>query len=203
MGKQALVIARAHAPLAYQDSKERRLVNITSDFFNTPTALADRDTCETNEQLLQLLPYIVLRDLDGDVFTYSRGQKGGEDRLKGNMSIGLGGHVDIEPNQQGELLGLLQAEAARELEEEVGIKLPPEAFIFTHLICDPTNAVGRVHIGLLCTVQLSVVAEKLNLEKDIIEKGSFLPVHDLINPDFYERLENWSAEAASYLNNYA
>ena len=41
----------------------------------------------------QILPYIAIRDLDGNYLTYSR--NGTETRLHGSRSIGIGGHIDI------------------------------------------------------------------------------------------------------------
>src|SRR5207253_1300135 len=100
------------------------------------------------EYWLQLLPYIKVGVERGDTFRYTRGGGGEEARLHGNYSVGIGGHVDIYP-QPGSLLSVIQAEAQREAKEETKLDLEPHLLTPTHFICDPTNAVGRVHLGLL------------------------------------------------------
>lgn len=179
------------------------LLPISDEFYDVPSRLIDRAICETDENTLQLLPYIVVQDhLGQGVFHYSRGKAGAEDRLKANTSIGLGGHVDIGLNEYSEdtLYELLQLEAARELKEELGITVDG-MLNFTHLIVDRTNAVGRVHLGLLAVYTLPQDTA-INLEEHQIVDGKFLPWHRFTEPALYNQLENWSKLAITHFANF-
>jgi predicted NUDIX family phosphoesterase len=199
MAKLALCIKLADAPSevigAFKHSDIGRLIPINSEFWNTPVQLVDRSICETDESLLQLLPYITLEDEDGAFFMYTRGGGGEEARLHGNYSIGVGGHVDIAPAECQTLLEVLQAEAAREYLEETGLVADPSMFTITHFICDPTNAVGRVHLGLLTSLKLSAddrAALGSKLEAGVIENTCMARAPYLLSTEVYARLENWS-----------
>lgn len=186
--KLALCVQKSGMQGDFQTATSGCLLPIDTSFWQMDTQLHDRSTCETDESLQQLLPYIVLIH-DMKVFCYSRGGAGGEARLTGKLSIGLGGHVDEAPAAGESLLSLLVREANRELHEEAG--LAPSAVQFERLIVDPTNAVGRVHAGLLSFRDL-LGTETINPEAGIIDKGEFIPVWRLSDPDIYDRLENWS-----------
>lgn len=122
--KQALCICRASAPEAVrQITNDALLIPIDPTFYDTTTQLHDRAYCETDESLLQLLPYIVVYQGE-EIFMYRRGKGGGELRLHDQLSIGVGGHVDSETDLYKDnkpmLLKHLQDEASREIEEELG-----------------------------------------------------------------------------------
>lgn len=199
MAKLALCINLADAPAnviaVFKNSDIGRLIPINPEFWNTPVQLVDRNICETDESLLQLLPYIQLEDEDGSYFMYTRGGGGEEARLHGNYSIGVGGHVDCAPEEGQTLLEVLQLEAARECLEETGLVVEPKAFTITHFICDPTNAVGRVHLGLLTALKLTAGDRAFlgsKLEAGVIENSIMAGVPHLKSPEVYARLENWS-----------
>lgn len=165
-----------------------------------PVDLIDRSKCENDESTLQLIPYIVVRGpKNGDILTYTRGKAGDENRLHAKRSIGLGGHVDRVPAPGESLIELLQAEGARELKEEIGYDADPASLHFSHIIIDRSDAVGRVHIGLLCVHTLSAHVD-LVLERDTINDAVFVPLEDLIIPSAYDRLENWSKHVVDHLD---
>lgn len=162
------------------------------------TRLIDRAICETDESTLQLLPYNVLLNEEGKVFCYVRGGGGKEGRLHGKLSIGIGGHVDEAPGGYTESLAYLLAnEAAREIREEVALTGPIHP-TFTHYLMDYTNAVGRVHLGLLSVnrIQTSQIGV---LEDGMVENGEFVDVDFLCEPEQFSRLENWSQSVALHL----
>lgn len=162
---------------------------IPDSFWGLRVALADRDTCETDTSLLQLLPYMTLVRA-GRYFVYGRGGKGDEGRLHGMLSIGIGGHVDRAPLWGESLMSLLIEEAAREYKEETGVCLK-DLPTFNQMIVDRTNDVGRVHLGLHSIVQVSR-DEKFTLEEGVIEKGQWLTISEMLQPEVYDRMENWS-----------
>lgn len=182
-------------------SKGNELLPIPHDFFSKPVMLRGRkeaECCEKDPSWKQLLPYAIAMDEDGLVYCYTRGAAGAEDKLHGNISIGLGGHVDVAPGPGESLEEVLKSECKRELMEEAALE--PRPLEFYGLICDTTNAVGNVHIGLL-TVRRVLNIEKTVMmgEKDIVEKGEFVSLKYLRQEGVFNRLENWSQLAVKFL----
>ncbi len=200
--KVALCIDKTDCPVSYGEPVPG-VFGILPDFLSKGVAsarLVDRALCETDETLVQLLPYIVIMNERGDVLRYTRGGAGGESRLHGNYSIGLGGHVDIAPSTQDELLSVLRSEAARELQEEIGLVANPLRIRFLHAIVDGTNSVGRVHLGLLAIYMVSVEDSEIMKFEDAICDGKFVPLRSLVEePETFGRLENWSKAVAAHL----
>lgn len=172
-------------------------VYIHSAPLNLPTTLEDRATCESDPSLLQLLPYITMIDENtGKVFGYYRGKAGGESKLVGKMSMGVGGHVEeaLEPN--GDLVTLLVTHAVREVFEEVGYKdldsirrqLEKQLIAGFTAVYQPEDPVGKFHLGLFLTVKVNpqLFGE---LEGGVIERGHWFdfPKAELTDPaDFWE-----------------
>ena len=132
----------------------------------------EHPNCETDERFKQVVPYLLLIR-DGRILTYSRDKSGGEGRLHGERSCGLGGHVE-ECDLVGHPPKWMSAPAwaaARELREETQGSLRDMPAFSMSLIgfinddSDPKNEaakgkvpVGRVHLGLLYLVTLSPTA---------------------------------------------
>lgn len=189
------------APLFASSFEANLCLPLDPKVFEAPVELVDRAICETDPNWQQFIPYIVVRDKEGYVFTYCRGKGSEEARLKGNLSIGLGGHVDGCPPEGTSLKDWFVQEARRELNEEVGLSFNVSLDIeFTHMIKDATNPVGQVHFGLLAVVTLDRSELKL-MEKDIVEGSSWLSVPSLFNVTNFPRLENWSQAVTRYLAN--
>jgi predicted NUDIX family phosphoesterase len=217
MGKLALVMERIDTPIELISAKAALAVRHHSDYWEgVATRLVDRDICETDESTLQLIPYVLLvkegnvgitKDGEGLVvnnpaprfFTYSRGQGGEEARLHGALSIGLGGHIDGQVPEHMQPKGWFAAEAVRELEEEVGLKAQEGDVIFADaMLYDPANAVGRVHVGILCAVCLRE-RELGKHEAEVVEHAQWLTLTQLLAPSVYARLEPWSQAAVWFM----
>lgn len=110
-----------------------------------------RRTLEELEAYRQVIPYIILRVGDR-IIRYRRTPSGGEVRLHGRTSIGIGGHVDladaISADDRIDLLATVERAAARELEEELGHVTCLERR-WVGLLVDNDTPVGRVHVGLI------------------------------------------------------
>lgn len=194
--KMALCIRFVDAPSLVRKQCYRggtALLPLYEEFFSTPVALYDRKHCETDENLLQLLPYIVVRNRNGHVLRYFRGKGGTEDRLHSKISIGLGGHIETVPNA-GNLFDHCKADAMRELEEEIGVR--PDKIEFVRLVFNPTG-VNRVHLGILGVAIIDTDA--LTLETGVIEDAEFVDPKILTNSQDYNRCEEWSKAALWYI----
>jgi predicted NUDIX family phosphoesterase len=167
----------------------------------------DREAAETDESVKQVIPYCVLtRPFAGEpmYFAYRRTKKGGERRLHEKWSVGIGGHISPADGdgKSGDVVyvnGLL-----RELREEVGLDarragpawgsdptwdavVGPVAAIY-----DPSNEVGRVHLGL---VHLIPVEDGWTPQSNdpALAMGYFTFRHILAAPRSRGDFENWSA----------
>ena len=112
----------------------------------------DRDRAEHDPTFKQLVAYNVVR-CNGDYLAYLRGQRQGEARLRGNRSIGVGGHINSGDQATLFLDDHLKAAALRELHEEIRVPNNME-LRFAGLLNDDSNDVGSVHLGLVYVAEL-------------------------------------------------
>jgi len=127
----------------------KTILPLLTDGFNPPDdAIADVIECnlkpmlrcevELNPVFKQIIPYIILMNMDGRIFTTLR--LGGDERLKGQHSIGLGGHMD---GGEDVLTALY-----RELKEEVGLTKADVIDIqLSGYIYSSRTEVDSVHVG--------------------------------------------------------
>jgi predicted NUDIX family phosphoesterase len=152
----------------------------------------DRAEAETDESVKQVIPYIIIRlNTEGEdkYLVYQRTKKGGEGRLMGKHSIGIGGHVNESDKSHDD--GLFAVEAffsciRREIKEELEIDLFPR-FHIRGLIYDPSDAVGRVHFGFV--VEMIAMNGNVKPRDEAISDPHFVTVSKLKG---IQDLENWS-----------
>ena len=150
----------------------------------------ERPRAEDDPTYKQLIPYVVVRD-GPRIFLMQRTDAGGDARLHGKVSIGVGGHLD--PVDDGE--DPLMAGLRREWAEELDAAWKPE-FRLVGLLNDESNPVGAVHLGVVFTVE----AEGRPVDVREREKltGAF------VEPDAvsaaWDRLETWSQLVAAGMN---
>lgn len=209
MSKQALCLVKSAVfPEGLPDRHDIVDVeDVDRLFFNVGEAkLVDREICETDESLLQLIPYVVLRDVDTrEIFVYTRGKEGQEGRLHGKCSIGLGGHIESLPKYSlydNGLSGLIVSDTLRELNEEVGLMstYSLEASIYGALDADDFalmthtgTEVDRVHLAVAFTVFVRKT-ELGQAEKGVILNGQWKSKEELLrlHENKEIELENWS-----------
>lgn len=107
-----------------------------------------RGDMEEDPTYKQLISYAVVKNQKDEILVYTRLTGGGETRLHGQSSIGVGGHMNPDETLRGN--ELLLDNTLREIEEEIGIT--PEQIKDLKLIGfvnDDTNPVGLVHFGLV------------------------------------------------------
>ncbi len=146
-----------------------------------------RGDAEENFLYKQPIPYAVIKKGD-EYFGYTRLSGGGETRLHGSISLGVGGHMNVIEGLDN-FNELLMENLKRELNEELEIDSEKLEIKVVGLINDDENEVGRVHIGLLATIEISEDAIVKVTETDQLE-GKWYSVDEL--KDNYESLESWS-----------
>lgn len=156
-----------------------------------------RGDAEDNPNWKQPIPYVIIKRGES-VFVYKRLKAGGEERLHEQLSIGVGGHMNIIEGVftwDYTLMGNLY----RELDEELNIQssVTPVTKIIG-LINDDENEVGKVHIGILAVMELPEEAEVTVKETDQLE-GYWIRIRDLNKTPLFESLESWSQIAAGIL----
>jgi predicted NUDIX family phosphoesterase len=147
---------------------------------------APRSIMEQDPSFKQIIPYVVLRDA-GRYFLMQRTAAGGDPRLHGRYSIGVGGHLN--PGDRGLLGGL-----RREWNEELVADFVPE-FELVALLNDDTTPVGAVHLGAVYLADAAgravAVRETDKLTGRFAAPGAVANVRD--------RLETWSAIVFDFL----
>ncbi len=109
-----------------------------------------RREMESNPSMKQVIPYLIVRH-GARLFLFQRSAAGGEPRLHGKYSIGVGGHVnkkDVTDARDAVTEGM-----RRELEEELRLEGAWRARP-VGVLNDDTNPVGRVHFGLVHVVEV-------------------------------------------------
>lgn len=149
----------------------------------------DRPTAEDDPSHKQLIPYVVVRDGES-VFLMHRTDAGGDPRLHGRASIGVGGHLN--PVDDGE--DALMAGLRREWDEELVTEWEPR-FELVGLLNDDTNPVGAVHLGVVFTVEAGGRTVAVREHDKLI--GAFAGADEVAAS--WDRLETWSALVAGEL----
>ena len=159
------------------------------DYLPAPCLMAGyRPTMEEDQSYRQLIPYVTFMR-NGKMLAYKRPVAGNEDKLHGNWSAGVGGHIDmvdfifldeenvmaqkaeraagatlgmfntVEPVPTIDLQATVAQSVARELMEELGYELKAEDIKFEGFIVSDENEVSRVHVGLHCFVEVDESVE--------------------------------------------
>jgi len=149
----------------------------------------DRPVAEEDSAFKQLIPYVVVRD-GARVFLMERTDAGGDPRLHGRASIGVGGHLN--PVDRGE--DPLTDGLRREWSEELVAGWEPE-FRLVGLLNDDSNPVGSVHLGVVFEVEAAGRPVEVR-ERDKLS-GRFATVEEVRAA--WGRMETWSRLVADHL----
>ncbi|MDT3959307.1 NUDIX domain-containing protein [Staphylococcus kloosii] len=147
-----------------------------------------RGDMEEDPDYKQLISYCLLENENDQLLVYERLSGGGEDRLHGQSSIGVGGHMNdiVGADTINEVL---RTNAQRELEEEVGLASEKSQNLqYIGFINDDMNEVGEVHLGVVFKIKVNSndveVQETDTLKIKWVEQGSI---------DNYDDFETWSS----------
>ena len=149
-----------------------------------------RGPAETNPELKQIIPYVLL--VHGDrVFHYVRGKKAGEQRLVAKGSVGIGGHMNDGdehlPGIHNLDLDHYNEAVRREVAEEVFIETKFTNHIVA-LLNDDSNEVGKVHLGVVHIFRLE--SDAVRKRESVITESGFLTIAELRSRR--DALETWS-----------
>jgi len=170
--------------------------------FLQPAHWQSRTMVEHNERYLQPITYLLLCNAAGHIWCYQR--TGGDSRLAGRCSCGVGGHVDYGDENTSSPFDpamTLRRALLRELSEELGAtEADLRDLRFQGLIYEGSSAVGRVHLGLLFTAQWLPGLPPQPIAGEVLLGLGFRPASDIANDDQFEL---WSRLAAQYLLQHA
>lgn len=173
-------------------------------------SFVDRWMAEQDATILQLIPYIVLMKNDKKIFSYQR-KGGGEKRLDGLCSIGIGGHINPQDRRRprgpsgqskssSDIIGwdTVKQGAIRETVEELEIdgtfvreNLKMVGTLYAPISADgasgkPGPTAGQVHLGIVFVLPLADTIVKVREAENLINSRFIARPIDLLK---YER---WS-----------
>lgn len=149
----------------------------------------ERTWAEQDSSFKQIIPYTVM--VHGDnVLLLQRKKAGGEARLHGKLSIGVGGHINPVDGVEG--ASVVEEGCRRELGEELCIDTA-YTLEAKGAINDESGDVGSVHFGLVYVARCET-ADVAIRETDVLS-GSFVSRDELkrLAATEGERFETWSS----------
>jgi len=154
--------------------------------------LHKRADMEKDPSYKQIIPYVIVENERGEILTYKRSNKSGENRLHDMYSIGVGGHLDeITSEPATKSLDLYFKGMVREIKEEIDYNAPISDFEINATIYDNSNDVGKVHLGVVSTLKVSSrYFDSHQGETDVLVDREWLSKEELIKR--VDSLENWS-----------
>jgi len=193
MTERVLVLPRANVPggcdfHGIRTTDAATLADLRQAIARHGTYL-ERPIAEEDAGHKQLIPYVVVRD-GASVFLMHRTDGGGDPRLHGKASIGVGGHLN--PVDEGE--DALMAGLRREWHEELETDWEP-GFRLMGLLNDDSNPVGAVHLGVVFSVEADGRGVAVREHQKLV--GAFAGAVDLAAS--WDRLETWSQLVADAL----
>ncbi|MGW9857305.1 putative NUDIX family phosphoesterase [Staphylococcus hominis] len=147
-----------------------------------------RGDMEDNPSYKQLISYCLLENENDEILVYQRLSGGGEERLHGQSSVGVGGHMNNVVGADS-INEVLRVNAQRELHEEVGLTEDrSQNMEYIGFINDDTNEVGKVHIGVV--FKIKVKSSDVEVKETDTLKINWIS-QDKIND--LNHFESWSA----------
>ena len=193
MVERVLVLPRGDVPggcdfTGVRDADEQTMVALQGAV-TIHGRFLDRPIAEEDPAFKQLIPYVVVRD-GALVYLMERTAAGGDARLHGKASIGVGGHLN--PVDEGE--DPLTDGLRREWSEELVADWEPE-FRLVGLLNDDSNPVGSVHLGVVFEVEAAGRPVEVR-ERDKLT-GRFATAVEVRAA--WDRMETWSRLVADHL----
>lgn len=161
--------------------------------------MGPRPELETDPRFRQLVSYVVVRYQD-QVLTYRRAPKGGESRLHGRISLGVGGHWNVgdvvSADGAIDVMATQLCAFERELAEEIVVG-SPERIQVVGVIKESGNPVSRVHLGVV--VECWVPSTQVTILDPGLVEPQFVAVTAL--QALVPEMETWSSSLVMHLSN--
>lgn len=172
--------------------------------FNLKQTLQKRPECETDESVVQILPYITLvveEEVNGTkvnkYLTYRRPITGDENRLHGKLSLGWGGHIELTHESANMKGFVFTSECLRELREELSI------FVFdvlvknalTHsavLYYQPNDEVGKYHLCVSLVIKINKNIHRIRPKTQEAINVAYLTKEEILTQNSPADIEAWS-----------
>jgi len=161
--------------------------------------IKQRGLLENDPSYKQIIPYLVLLH-DKKIFYYIRPGAINEQRLANKLSIGVGGHVELEDVAHAD--ETIQAAVLREAKEEVGKDISVENIKPLGFISSEVSDVERVHLGILMLSELE--GNQLTVADDEIGMHGFATAKQMeqMMQDEKYSVENWTQIAWQAVRQY-
>jgi predicted NUDIX family phosphoesterase len=143
-----------------------------------------RSEVEMDSSMKQIIPYLIVRHGDR-LFLFQRSPAGGEPRLHGKFSVGVGGHINGDDVVDAR--DVIAAGVQRELQEELVIRGGWRARL-VGVLNDDSTPVGRVHFGLVHVVEID--SPDVSVREPDMLSGRLAPLEDVLA--VRTRMETWS-----------
>jgi len=140
-----------------------------------------RSRMETDPRYKQIIPYLIFC-YENRYFVMQRRSNSSEQRLQSKLSLGIGGHVNMEDLAGETIVDWAQREFAEEVSYTGSYSISPFG-----IINDDSNDVGKVHLGFVYLLQgdsphISVQSE--------LKSGILLTLAEC--KERYNSMETWS-----------
>jgi predicted NUDIX family phosphoesterase len=143
-----------------------------------------RSDAEGDMTFQQIIPYSYIVSEDEEYFITER--IGGEERLKGKLSIGVGGHINPCDGYEGNL----EAAMRRELNEEIIFPYDAPKFEYVGTVRDLASSTPD-HLGIVYKIVVkNEDKEKVQVKEIYNLKGMWLNKEQLLNN--YLKFESWA-----------
>lgn len=152
-----------------------------------------RKDLENDPSYKQLISYTVFLSR-GQIFVMKRRKAQAESRLRGYLSVGVGGHMNPVPEtgwpQKRAIYrfkALVHANILRETREEIVVPWTPN-LSFLGFLNDDETEVGRVHLGVVCLATLPQPLVAIRETDKMV--GAWVPMSKVQE---LGRFESWSS----------
>lgn len=149
-----------------------------------------RDEVEGKPELQQIIPYILIRNIEGEYLIARRTDRTSETKWHNTISIGFGGHINpCDGTRQ-----VLFQGAVRELLEEVSLShYSPMKFL--GYVRDMRSEIND-HLGCVFLID-NVDSKETNIRETDKLVGDWFTKEQLI--EHYGKLETWAKHITNYL----
>lgn len=143
-------------------------------------AFLPRKFAEANGELRQIITYMAVMNHKAEILVYMR--EGGEERLHGQYSIGVGGHINPVDAEELDIKEMIMSGLRRELKEELGARKGTFEIKPMYYYQSDQSEVDKVHV---CAAFVGTLLDKHFKDPP---RGKFVHIDKIKEKD----LEHWS-----------